>query len=204
MGTKRPSATIVAFALIIASAGAACSERGQMSSSQSNSSGQSNAAGQNSATDQRNSTAQNEHNTAANNRTPITVTGCVQQASGMNNYVLTNVTGSQGSPEERAQGYRIEGGDVKEQLGKQVRVTGWIDPQRSQSSQNQSSSLNQNGSSSPTGTSGHAGTSSQNGSATQNGSSSQMSYDDFQQLHVENVEPVSNNCGNSSGSTSGK
>jgi hypothetical protein len=174
MRVRMPSATIVVCALAIASGGAACSERGQMYSDQSNSSGQSNTPGQNSSINQNNSTAQNRDDASATNRTSVTVTGCVQQASGMSNYVLTNLRGSEGSPEQRAQGYRIESGDnIKQHVGKQVKVTGWIDSQHSGSSQ------------------GHE-------------SSSQMSYSDLQQLHVENVEPVSNNCGNSSGSSSSK
>jgi hypothetical protein len=191
MRRKMPSATTVLCALVIASGGAACSERGQMYSDQSNSSTPSTTRSQNDPIGQNNSTAENRDAASANNRTSISVTGCVQQASGMSNYVLTNLRGSEGSPEQRARGYRIESGDkVKQHVGKQVRVTGWVDSQDTGSSQGQAGQ-SQSGQS-------------QSSSSSQNGSSSQMSYTDLQQLHVENVEPVSNNCGNSSGSSSNK
>jgi len=180
------SATIFACALAVSLAGAACSERGQMYSDRSNSSAENNSGGQ------IGSTPQYGDNTAGANKTSISVTGCVQKASGMNNYVLTNLTGAQSSPSQRAQGYRIEGGDkIDQHIGKQVKVTGWVDSDQSRStdttsSTNQRDTTSSNNQRSATGT---------------QASTEKMSYKDLPQLHVENVEHVSDNCGNNSSSS---
>src|SRR5688572_13853640 len=104
MRVSSPTMFIAACGLAATLAGTACADRGEMSSN-------------------RNDDAAQTGNSGAN-RTSMTVTGCFQEASGFNNFVLTNTTGSQGSPEQRAQGYRIErGGDLEQHVGKQVRVT---------------------------------------------------------------------------------
>jgi hypothetical protein len=89
--------------------------------------------------DRADNTAQRGHEGA-----PVTVTGCLQQGTGMNNFILTGVnrptqsvgtsgsTAASGDAVEREQmraahhAYRLEGedDDFKELVGKQVRVVG--------------------------------------------------------------------------------
>ena len=143
------SSTMIACGFAAMLSAAACSERGQMSS---------------------------EGNSAASNRTPVTVTGCFQEASGFNNFVLTNITGAGSSPEQRAQGYRIErGGDIDRHIGKQVRVTGWTE----------------GASSRPAETAGRTG----------HDAGDRMDFNDLPELHVENIESVGENCGNAPGAS---
>lgn len=149
---------IAACGLAAALSGTACADRGEMYSN-------------------------GNDNSAANkseDRTPITVTGCFQEASGFNNFVVTNLTGSQGSPEERAKGYRVEqGGDLEQHVGKQVRVTGWIEADKTASMQGDQASR-------PTGTSGQY----------EQRSSDRTDFNDLPELHVDHIERVSDNCTN--------
>ena len=158
----RVTVIIAACGLAATLAGTACADRGEM------------------ATNRNDGTALEGNNA---NRTPMTVTGCFQEASGFNNFVLTNTTGSQGSPEQRAQGYRIErGGDLEQHVGKQVRVTGWIDSHDKASTQG-SRMANE------TATSGQAG----------QRTSERTEFNDLPELHVENIERVSENCASAQG-----
>jgi hypothetical protein len=150
------TAGIATFGLVAALAGAACSERASMESGSTDA-----------------------------DRTPITVTGCFQEASGFNNFVLTNVT--EGRPEQRAQGYRIERGRETEQhVGKQVRVTGWVES-------DDTMQRNRTNSETQTGTNQH-GTSS---AAQDRGD--RVGFNDYPELHVQSIERVGDNCGNPSG-----
>jgi len=117
-----------------------------------------------------------ESGSADANRTPITVTGCFQEASGFDNYVLTNMT--EGTPEQRARGYRIErGGDTDKHVGKQVKVTGWVDAADTASMQgNRTSSAPQ-------------------------GQGDRVDFNDYPELHVQSIEHVGDNCGNASGNS---
>ena len=79
---------------------------------------------------------------------PITVTGCLQRGSGLNNYILTQVNSPSESPvattgkeasgdavrreqmREAKHSYTLDGGDgdsMRDMVGKQVRVNGTID-----------------------------------------------------------------------------
>ena len=160
MRISSPTLIVAACGLAASLSGTACADRGEMASD-------------------RNDAAAQE-GTAAN-RTPMTVTGCFQEASGFNNFVLTNTTGSQGSPEQRAQGYRIErGGDLEQHVGKQVRVTGWVDTDDAASM--------------------HDRTSSQTPTAGQGGQQTErMEFNDLPELHVENIERVNENCASTQG-----
>lgn len=144
---RRPTAHLAAFGLVAALGGAACSDRASMESGSGDA-----------------------------NRTPITVTGCFQEASGMNNFVLTNVM--EGTPEQRARGYRIErGGDIDQHVGKQVKVTGWVE------SGNNSASMQSN----------------RETSSSSQGQGGRVEFNDYPELHVQSMEHVSDNCGNTSG-----
>lgn len=144
---------VAAAALAIALGGTACSERSDMASDRSD-----------------NTTALQGDN-AASNRTPITVTGCFQEASGFNNFVLTNTTASN-DPAQRAMGYRIErGGDLEQHIGNEVKVTGWIDAREN--------------------TSGTSGQARDGGDRT--------SFNDLPELHVEAIQRVSENCASNPG-----
>jgi len=115
------------------------------------------------------------------------VTGCFQEASGMNNFVLTNLTESGSSPEQRAKGYRIEqGGEIDGHVGKQVRITGWTEP-------NDTAATSGTASAGQTGSAGPAA----------NRAKDEVSFKDFPELHVENIENVGQNCGTSGGSSRG-
>jgi hypothetical protein len=132
---RQPRTALAAFSLAAALIGGACSERAKMESGGEDA-----------------------------DRTPITVTGCFQEASGVNNFVLTNVT--EGTPEQRARGYRIErGGDIDQHVGKQVKVTGWVESDRTDAR--------------PHG--------------------NDVDFDDYPELHVQSIERISDNCGNTSG-----
>ena len=163
MRISSPAMIVAACGLAATLAGTACADRGEMASN-------------------RDDAATRDGNNAAN-RTPMTVTGCFQEASGFNNFVLTNTTGSQGSPEQRAQGYRIErGGDLEQHVGKQVRVTGWVDS-------DDKASMHGNRAPDQTPTSGQAG----------QRTAERMEFNDLPELHVENIERVSENCANAQG-----
>jgi hypothetical protein len=115
------------------------------------------------------------------NRTTVTVTGCFQEAPGFNNFMLTNMT--EGTPEQRAQGYRIERGrDTDQHVGKQVRVTGWVDSGHKASMQGSGTS--------------HGATSS-----SAQGQGSRTEFNDYPELHVQTIERVSENCSNASGNS---
>ena len=153
----RLSSSLAACSMSLALVAAACADRGEMS------------------TDRNDTNAQYGTDTA--NRTPITVTGCFQEASGFNNYVLTNI--NEGSPEQRARGYRIErGGDIEEHVGKQVKVTGWIEPSDMASAQPDQTSRQTSGTTGKTST----------------------DFGDLPELHVDAIERVSETCGNTAGS----
>jgi hypothetical protein len=145
---REPRTALAAFGLAVALVGGACSERAKMESGGKDA-----------------------------DRTPITVTGCFQEASGVNNFVLTNVT--EGTPEQRARGYRIErGGDIDQHVGKQVKVTGWVDSDRTVSMQ------------------GNKGMDSQPDARSHG---NDVDFNDYPELHVQSIERVSDNCGNTSG-----
>jgi hypothetical protein len=147
---QRQAVGIAAFGLVAAIAGTGCSDRASMQSS---------------STDR--------------DRTPVTVTGCFQEASGMDNFVLTNVT--EGTPEQRARGYRVERGrDTDQHVGKQVKVTGWIESTDTASMQ-------------PNGTN--------SGSSAAQGQDKHVGFNDFPELHVQSIERVSDNCGSTPGNS---
>jgi hypothetical protein len=62
------------------------------------------------------------------NRTAITATGCFQDMSGTNNFVLSNVGDAAGVAPSETRAYRIEqSGDFEQYVGKKVNVTGWVE-----------------------------------------------------------------------------
>ena len=141
--------------------------------------------GRNEMGSQTNNSSTREQGTSGS-RTPLTVTGCFQEASGFDNFVLTNTTGSEASPEQRARGYRIErGGDLEQYIGKQVRVSGWTDSR-------QTASLQGDRTSGGTATSGETAASGHGGEPR----SERMDFNDLPELHVDRVDRVSDNCGN--------
>jgi len=99
--------------------------------------------------------------------------------------VLTNTTGSQASPEERGRGYRIErGGKLEQHVGKQVRVTGWVD------SENDRALMQGDRNSGRRATSGQTGASEQG----RESASDRTDFNDLPDLHIDHIEQVSDNC----------
>ena len=132
-----------------------------------------------------NTTTAQSSDTSANtaNRTPITVTGCLQEAKGLDNFVLSNVSRATQDSGHQVLGYRIEeGNDLEQHVGKQVKIRGWLDARHSAQAQTDTSDRRP--------TSGQAGTSAQAMSARD------VDYDDLTELHVESIEKVSDTCGN--------
>jgi hypothetical protein len=102
-------AAIAAGALILGAA--ACADRGTGYS-----------ADRNDGSGAASATAGNE------NRTAMTVTGCFQDMSGTNNFVLSDVTDAPGASPSEKRSYRIEqSGDFEQYVGKKVSVKGWVD-----------------------------------------------------------------------------
>ena len=85
---------------------AACADRGEMYSQQPSGSPVDNAAG----------------------RTAVTVTGCFQEMTGFDNYVLSNVGDAAGVDPAATRSYRVEQhGDLEQHVGKRVTISGWVD-----------------------------------------------------------------------------
>jgi hypothetical protein len=100
--TMRQQCAALAAAVFVSGA-AACGERGDMYSEE--------RAGSGSAS-----------------RTPVTATGCFQDMSGSNNFVLSNVGDAPGASPSETRSYRIEqSGDFEQHVGKKVTITGWVD-----------------------------------------------------------------------------
>jgi hypothetical protein len=93
-------------------------------------------------------------------------------------------------------GYRIErGGDIEQHVGKQVRITGWTDDDETSTMSSNRPAHDQQA-----GTSGQANASRQTTASERTGrdAGDAIDYDDYPELHVENIEKVSDNCGNTS------
>ena len=112
--TMREQCAALAAAVLILGAGA-CAERGDMYSADRVGAGN-------------------------GSRTRVTATGCFQDMSGSNNFVLSNVGDAQGASPSVTRSYRIEqsddfeqygieqSGDFEQYVGKKVTVSGWVEP----------------------------------------------------------------------------
>jgi hypothetical protein len=106
-------------------------------------------------------------NTADGNRTTMTVSGCFQDMSGMNNFVLSDVAGAPGATPSDKRAYRIEqSGDYEQYVGKKVNVTGWVeDGDRAQ------------------------------GTPAGEAKSGDVDFNDLPELHVDKISATSEACG---------
>jgi hypothetical protein len=67
-------------------------------------------------------------NAGNEDRVAMTMTGCFQDMSGPNNFVLTDVADAPGASPAEKRAYRIEqSGDFEQYVGKKVTVKGWVD-----------------------------------------------------------------------------
>jgi hypothetical protein len=106
---------------------------------------------------------------ASENRTAVTATGCFQDMSGTNNFVLSNVGDAPGVAPSATRAYRIEqSGDFEQYVGKRVSVKGWVDSD----AQTQGASA---------------------GAA----KSGDLDFNDLPELHVDSISPLSEACGSS-------
>lgn len=106
----------------------------------------------------------------ANNddRTAMNVTGCFQDMSGPNNYVLSNVGDAGASPSDK-RAYRIERrGDFEQYVGKQVTISGWVDRDAKEAAQGTPAGRTQSG---------------------------ELDFNDLPELHVEKISALSEACG---------
>jgi hypothetical protein len=127
----------------------ACSDRGEMYSQQSSGSAPDTAAG----------------------RTAVTATGCFQEMTGFDNYVLSNVGDAAGVNPAATRAYRVEQrGDLEQHVGKRVTISGWVD--------------------SPAAADGMVAKRAANG---------ELDFNDLPELHVDTVTPLSDACGASGG-----
>jgi hypothetical protein len=134
----------------------ACADRGDMSTENRSTTGD--AAGENRSTSM---SSQGE-------RQPMRVTGCFQEMSGFDNFVLSNVGDAAGASPGSTRAYRIEQrGEYEQYVGKQVTVSGRVD------------------SDAATG-----------GMPAGKAASGDVDFNDLPELHVESVSVVSENCGN--------
>jgi hypothetical protein len=140
--TMRQQCAALAAAVFVFGAGA-CAERGDMYS-------------------------ENREGAGAGNRTPVTATGCFQDMSGTNNFVLSNVGDAQGASPSETRSYRIEqSGDFEQYVGKRVTVTGWVD----------------------------ADAKTVEGMPAGQAKSGDVDFNDLPELHVENISGAGEACG---------
>ena len=97
----------------------------------------------------------------------VRVTGCFQEMTGFNNFVLSNIGDAPGGDPAATRSYRIEQrGEFEQYVGKQVTVAGRVDAQRAT-----------------------------RGMAAGEAASGDVDFNDLPELHVESVTVVSENCG---------
>ena len=112
-------------------------------------------------------TAATTPNATGGNRTTVTVSGCFQDMSGPNNFVLSDVADAPGAGPSEKRSYRIEQrGDFEQYVGKKVSVKGWVE----------------DGSQAQGMTGGQA-------------KSTDAGFNDLPQLHVDSVSPTGEACG---------
>lgn len=100
--------------------------------------------------------------------TQVRVTGCFQEMSGFNNFVLSNIGDAPGGDPASTRSYRIEQrGDFEQYVGKQVTVAGRVDADRAA-----------------------------RGMPAGKAATGDVDFNDLPELHVESVTVVSENCGN--------
>ena len=105
-------------------------------------------------------------NTAAG-RTAVTVTGCFQEMSGFDNFVLSNVGDAPEVDPAATRSYRIEQhADLERYVGKRVTISGWVD--------------------SPSAADGMIATRTAAG---------ELGFNDLPELHVDTVTQLSDACG---------
>ena len=173
MRMRQQCAVLAASVLIFG--GAACADRGDMSSDNRNDQPAAAPSG----------TADHE------NRTPVTVTGCFQDMSGPNNFVLSNIGDAQGVAPSETRAYRIEqSGDYEQYVGKKVRVSGWVDSDEANRAA-RSTTLQGTPGSATQGTSGTA----QGMPAGRATSGDELDFNDLPELHIETISAVGEACG---------
>lgn len=104
---------------------------------------------------------------AAAGKTRVTATGCFQEMTGFDNFVLSNVGDAPGVDPAATRSYRIEQrGDFEQHVGKRVTITGWVDSPEAVG-----------------------------GVAAKKNEAGELDFHDVPELHVESVVQVSDNCG---------
>ena len=102
-------------------------------------------------------------------RTAVKATGCFQEMSGMNNFVLSNVGDAPGVKPGETRAYRIEQrGEFEQHIGKKVSINGWVE------------SPNQAG-----------------GAPASASGSGDLDFNDMPELHVDSITPLGESCGTS-------
>lgn len=97
----------------------------------------------------------------------VRVTGCFQEMTGFNNFVLSNIGDAPGGDPAATRSYRIEQrGEFEQYVGKQVTVAGRVEGQQAT-----------------------------RGMAADKAASGDVDFNDLPELHVDSVTIVSENCG---------
>ncbi len=173
MRVRQQCAVLAAGVLIVGAA--ACADRGDMSTENRNDQPAAAPAGA----------------AGPENRTAVTVTGCFQDMSGPNNFVLSNIGDAQGVAPAETRSYRIEqSGDFEQDVGKKVSVSGWVDADDANRAAR---------STTPQGT---PGTETQGTSGTAQGmpagratSGDELDFNDLPELHIDTISAVGEACG---------
>ena len=122
-----------------------CSDRGEMHSQQSSADAIDVAAG----------------------TTPVTVTGCFQEFTGFDNFVLSNIGDAPGVDPAATRSFRIEqSGDLEQYVGKRVTISGSVDEPKAAE-----------------------------GMMAKRTNAGELDFNDLPELHVESVTPLSEACG---------
>ena len=136
---------------------AACADRGDMST-------ENRAAGGDMAAENRPTSSMSSRGEGQQLR----VTGCFQEMSGFDNFVLSNVGDAPGVEPGATRSYRIEQrGEYEQYVGKQVAVSGRVDADAASG-----------------------------GMPAGKAASGDVEFNDLPELHVESVSVISENCGN--------
>ena len=148
MRTRRHLALLAAVALVVGAA--ACADRGEMYSG-----------------DRADETAATPEARANIDRVSVTTTGCFQDMSGPNNFVLSDVSDAAGAAPRETRTYRIEqGGDFEQYIGKRVTISGWVDSDAQAS-----------------------------GAPAGQAQSSDLDFNDLPELHVDTIMATGEACG---------
>ena len=126
--------------------------------------------------------------TANENRKALTVTGCFQDMSGPNNFVLSNVGDAPGVAPSDTRAYRIEqAGDFEQYVGKKVSITGWVD---AADAGTRGTAMTGMPGDATQGTSGAA-----QGTPSGRATSGDVDFNDLPELHIDTISAQGEACG---------